>query len=199
MPGDETIKRLAGDDLERVVIATRADLHGWLEVHHGQSASVWIVTYKRSAGQSFVPHAEVLDELVSFGWIDGMTRKLNDDQTMQLIAPRRQQRWARTYQQRAERLAVEGRMQPSGQVAIDDAKKSGRWDELAHVDDLEAPGDLKVALRLHGSEQNFDAFPPSARRNILRWIATAKKPETRAKRLDEVATLAERRQRPKHL
>jgi uncharacterized protein YdeI (YjbR/CyaY-like superfamily) len=178
---------------EQIEVASAADLRGWLAANHAQDESVWLVTFKKHAGERYLSREAVLDELIAFGWIDGIRRVLDDDRTMQLISPRRQQAWARTYQQRAARLEAEGRMADPGLAAIERAKALGTWDALAQVDDLDVPDDLAAALAATPpAAERFAAFAPSYRRNVLRWIAAAVKPDTRARRIDTVATLAER-------
>jgi uncharacterized protein YdeI (YjbR/CyaY-like superfamily) len=79
---------------------------------------------------------------------------------------------------------AEGRMHPAGLAAIAEAKAAGRWDETAAVDALEVPDDLAAALGAHG--EAFDALAPSYRRNVLRWLHSAKRPETRAARIARI-------------
>jgi uncharacterized protein YdeI (YjbR/CyaY-like superfamily) len=129
----------------------------------------------------YVSRDEVLDEVLCFGWIDGARKKLDDDRTMQFISPRRQQVWARTYQQRIETLVMAGRVHEAGLRSIETAKASGQWNALADVDDLVVHDDLASALGSHRAV--FDNYPVSYRRNVLRWIAKAKTEVTRTKRI----------------
>ena len=109
---------------------------------------------------------------------------------MQLISPRKQQVWAQTYKDRAERLRAEGKMHPAGDAAIEDARRSGRWTESELIDALVEPDDLTSALEANGGLLWWQAAAPSYRRNVLRWISGAKKPETRVKRIDKTSSLA---------
>jgi uncharacterized protein YdeI (YjbR/CyaY-like superfamily) len=111
-----------------------------------------------------------------------------EGRTMQLISPRRHQRWTASYRARAERLIAEDRMQAPGLAAVTAAKAAGTWEADPEVDALTVPGDLAEALG--EAEAAFAAFPPSHRRNVLRWIAGAKTGPTRAKRIGTVAGLA---------
>jgi uncharacterized protein YdeI (YjbR/CyaY-like superfamily) len=175
------------DGFSKVEVRSAAELHAWLLAHHGQAESVWLVTWKKKPGAPFLSVDEVLDELIAFGWIDGLRRKLDDDRTMQLISPRKQQAWAKTYKDRAARLEEEGRMQPSGRAAIDAAKSAGRWDETAAVDALAVPDDLAAALRAKPKAAAFfEESAPSYRRNVLRWLHTAKRDETRSARIAKI-------------
>jgi uncharacterized protein YdeI (YjbR/CyaY-like superfamily) len=175
----------------QVEVTTAAELRAWLEAHHGQEASVWLVTYKKHMGSRYVSREQVLDELLCFGWIDGLRRVLDDERTMQLISPRRHQRWAKSYKERVARLQREGRMAPAGLAAIAESQRLGLWESLADVDELLVPDDLAAALSANPpADTTFAAFAPSYRRNVLRWIAIAKTPATRAKRIEQAATLA---------
>jgi uncharacterized protein YdeI (YjbR/CyaY-like superfamily) len=175
------------EGFSKVEIRSVADLHAWLLEHHQQADSVWLVTWKKKPGAPFVSADAVLDELIAFGWIDGLRRKLDDDQTMQLISPRKQQAWAKTYKDRAARLEAEGRMHAAGRAAIDAAKTAGRWDETAAVDALIMPDDLAAALRAQPvAAVFFEASAPSYRRNVLRWLYAAKRAETRSERIAKI-------------
>lgn len=175
-------------DAARVEVCSAKELRAWLTQHHDQDESVWLVTYKKSAGARYVSTSEILDELVAFGWTDGIRQRVDDERTMQLISPRRTKPWAKSYKDRAERLIAEGRMHASGQASVDEAKISGAWDQLNDVDALVIPPDLEQALKRRSSaHDNFLAFPPSVRRNILRWVASARTEPTRQRRIDRIA------------
>jgi uncharacterized protein YdeI (YjbR/CyaY-like superfamily) len=178
------------DKFAQIEIDAAPQLPQWLADHHAQTESVWLVTYKREAGEKYVSREAVLDALIAYGWIDGIRRKRDDGKTMQLISPRKHQRWAKSYKDRAAQLEAEGIMKEPGRAAIASAKQAGLWSELDHVDHLTVPPDLVAALRGEPpAEDNWQAFAPSYRRNVLRWIAIAVKPETRAARVEKVALL----------
>jgi uncharacterized protein YdeI (YjbR/CyaY-like superfamily) len=177
---------ISTDKFARVEIKTPADLRAWLLQHHHTEDSVWLVTHKKRAGAPYVSTSEVLDELIAFGWIDGLRRKLDDARTMQLISPRKQQAWAATYQQRAARLEKEGVMHDAGRAAIARAKAAGLWDQTAAVDALMVPTDLQQALVDGDGDAFFSSAAPSYRRNVLRWLHLAKQPATRAKRISAI-------------
>jgi uncharacterized protein YdeI (YjbR/CyaY-like superfamily) len=172
---------------ERVEVASTIELEAWLGQHHAQYEAIWLVTYKKAVPGKYISRDEVLDLLVAFGWIDGIRRQRDDERTMQLVSPRRTKPWAKTYKDRAERLIAAGRMRPSGHEAVHLAKASGGWEAMNDVDMLVAPDDLRSALETApGAWATFETLPPSSRRNILRWIAQAKAPSTRAKRIERV-------------
>ena len=179
------------ESFARVEVLSATDLQGWLELHHTQAHAVWLVTFKAHVTGRYVSSQQVLDALIAFGWIDGIRRKLDADRTMQLIAPRKMQIWAQSYKDRAARLTLDGRMYPAGLQAIAQSKARGLWDAMADVDALEMPADLVAALAARQTAtENFAKFSPSSRRNVLRWIASAKRLDTRAKRVELTAMLA---------
>jgi uncharacterized protein YdeI (YjbR/CyaY-like superfamily) len=108
------------------------------------------------------------------------------------FAPRKPRTgWSAPNKQRVEALIADGRMAPAGLAKIEAAKQDGSWSALDAVEALEIPPDLKQALAANpAAQQYFDAFPRSAKRAILAWIANAKKPETRANRISETVRLA---------
>jgi uncharacterized protein YdeI (YjbR/CyaY-like superfamily) len=181
------------DRFEKIEVASPTQLRDWLSAHHARTDSIWLVTFKKHVVGNYVSVDDILDEVLCFGWIDGLRRKLDDDRTMQLLSPRRHQVWARTYKDRAARLIAQGRMEPPGLAAIAASKRAGLWDATADVDALVVPPDL--AERLGGSVLalgNFERSAPSYRRNVLRWIAAAKTPDTRLKRIAQTVDFATR-------
>lgn len=180
------------DRFEHVVVTDEQQLHDWLLSHHGQHEAVWLETYKKAVPDKYVPHEQVLDQLVAFGWTDGIRRRIDDERAMQLISPRRTKPWAASYKDRAERLTQQGRMHPAGAASVRNAKDSGMWDAMNDVDALTVPKDLSDALAGQPPAHSyFTEFAPSTRRNILRWIASARTPATRHKRIAQ--TVAEAR------
>ncbi|WP_010215270.1 YdeI/OmpD-associated family protein [Sphingomonas sp. PAMC 26621] len=175
---------------EQVEVASLNELRLWLAANHERDEGVWLVRFKKNVAAKFINRLDVLDELLCYGWVDGIARKLEDARTMQLIFPRKQHAWAQSYKDRAARLELEGRIKEPGRAAIKRSQQLGQWNSYAPVDALLVPDDLRSALRAdRGAEAFFDATAPSYRRNVLRWISQAKKPYTRARR---IATTAER-------
>ena len=177
---------------ERVQIESSDDLWRWLADHHARTDGVLLVTFKKTRPDRHVSRDEVLDALVAHGWIDGRRFTLDDRRTMLLISPRRQDRWAASYIQRFERLDAEGRLHPAGRAALERATASGAVDERADVDRRETPDDLAVELRRRDAMAWWQSSAPSYRRNVLRWVASAKKPATRSRRIDRIVDHAAR-------
>ena len=179
------------DKFQRIEVTNKHELWDWLEQNHRQAESVWLVTFKKVVTDKYLSREEVLDALVAYGWIDGVRSQVDEGKTMQLISPRKTRPWAKSYKLRAHTLMSLGLMKPSGQAAVDLAIQNGGWDEMNEVDELVIPEDLELALKNLGQAlEYFQGFPESARRNILRWIASAKTDATRRKRIDLVASEA---------
>ncbi|MCY1327656.1 Bacteriocin-protection, YdeI or OmpD-Associated [compost metagenome] len=185
---------MASNELDRVEVASRAELRAWLETHHAQTSSVWLVTWKKAAGTKHLSYDEVVDEALCFGWVDSTPRSLDAERSMRLLSPRRpKSAWSAVNKQRIERLIASGLMQSSGIAKIEAARKDGSWSCLDAVEALQVPTDLTIALAgVLDAARNFEGCPRSTKRAILEWILHAKTPETRAKRIDETAVLAGR-------
>jgi uncharacterized protein YdeI (YjbR/CyaY-like superfamily) len=187
------------DKFDRVEIQSADDLWTWLEANYTQPNSVWLVSYKAEDRSRYVSREAILDALIAYGWIDGLRLKLDEIRTMQLIAPRKQQAWAKSYKDRAARLQAEGRMRAAGAAAVEAGKSSGLWVVSDPIDALIDPPDLIAALQSAAASDWWATAAPSYRRNILRWIAGAKRPETRQGRIKIVVAHAQRREKvPQH-
>lgn len=172
------------ENFEKVEITSPKQLRDWLSANYSQEESIWLVTHQKHTGDKYVSTDEVLDEVLCFGWIDGIRRKLDESRAMQMIAPRKAQHWAKSYKDRVDKLAKAGRMHSAGLDAIAASKPNGLWNFMDDVDALIKPDDLVKALEAHPpASQYFDAFGDASKRLVLRWIKLAKKPETRAKRI----------------
>lgn len=176
-----------------VQLSTRDHWRAWLEKHHARREGVWLITFKKHTGRSGIDYEAAVEEALCFGWVDSKGRKLDDDRSMLYFSPRKPgSAWSRSNKDRAARLLAADRIAPAGLAKIDAAKKDGSWTRLDSVEALEVPADLATALRAYpDAMRHFSAFPRSAKRRILEWIALAKKPETRAKRIAETARLAQ--------
>jgi len=182
---------LKTEDFNQIEISSQEELRSWLLSNHTQSKSVWLITYKKCVEDKYVSRWDVLDELICFGWIDGIRRKLDDKKTMQLISPRRVEHWAKTYKDRAEKLINDGRMHTSGLESIEVSKSNGLWNFMDDVDGLVVPKDLSLELSKHrGATDFFEKINPSSKRFVLRWIKLSKTEKTRKNRINKVALLS---------
>ena len=181
------------ENFEQIEIVSQAQLRDWLLKNHTQKESIWLVTYKKNIADKYVSVQQVLDELLCFGWIDGIRRKLDDEKTMQLIAPRKVEHWTKTYKDRYAKLLKNNLVEDAGKVAVALSKKSGLWNFMDDVDALMKPADFTKELESYKNAiLNFNAFGASSQRFILRWIKLAKTSETRNKRIKQAAELADK-------
>lgn len=179
------------DNFKQIEVSSQAELRLWLMENHHQIDSVWLVTFKKSLKDKYVSTDEILDELLCFGWIDGIRRKLDENRTMQLIGPRRQQHWAKSYKDRSVILIEKNLMMPAGFLAIETSKANGLWTFMDDVDALILPDDLLEKLNTNSDAfAFFNAINPSSKRFVLRWLKLAKSSETRSKRIDELFKLS---------
>ena len=171
---------------------TRAEWRRWLEANHTRQVGVWLVMYKPATGKPRVRYEEAIEEALCFGWVDAQAKTLDAERSLLWFAPRKKGSvWAKTNKARVERMLAAGKMTAAGLAKIEAAKADGSWSLLDEVDQLIVPPDLAAALAaLPPAADNFAAFPPSVRHNILGWIALAKRAETRAARIAETARLA---------
>ncbi len=176
---------------------SRAEWRKWLEKNHTRAEGVWMISYKKAAGKPFVGYEESVEEALCFGWVDSKGNKLDDERSMLWFAPRKKgSGWAKTNKERVKKLIEAGLMTPAGMAKIEAAKKDGSWSALDDVEKLKTPPDLAEALRRNKTAKKyFDEFPRSVKRAILEWISNAKKPETRAARILETVTKAEKNTR----
>ena len=161
----------------------RAALRAWLEESAGTSTGVWLVVPK--GADRTITYAEIVEELLCFGWIDGQARGLDERASMQYVAPRKpRSAWSRPNKERVERLTAAGLMRPPGLAAVEAAKTSGRWSALDEVELGIEPPELAAALdAVPAARAGWDVFPRSARRAILEWISTARTDPTRERRI----------------
>jgi uncharacterized protein YdeI (YjbR/CyaY-like superfamily) len=182
----------------QIEVSSASQLREWLQLHHTQKESIWLVTFKKEIKDKYVSTQEILDELLCFGWIDGVRRKLDEQKTMQLIAPRQVQHWTKTYKDRFAKLEKQGLMTQAGRQAVAISKQNGLWNFMDDVDALIKPNDFIKCLEENpAAMQNFDAINASSKRFALRYIKIAKTDATRAKRINEITLLAQQGQKLK--
>ena len=179
------------ENFNKVQIASAEELREWLLENYDKDESVWLVTYKKSEANKYVSRWDVLDELICFGWIDGIRRKLDEKRTMQLISKRKVEYWAGSYKERAAKLIDQGKMHESGLHAIKYSKSKGLWNYMDDVDQLIIPDDLSQELSMQdGALDFFTAINDSSKRFVLRWIKLAKTDKTRRSRIRKIAELS---------
>ena len=174
---------MPGRDAPQVRVQDRAALRAWLEESAATSTGVWLVVGK--GADRTITYAEIVEELLCFGWIDGQGRSLDERASLQYVAPRKPgSGWSGPNKERVERLTAAGLMRPPGIAAVEAAKASGRWSALDEVELGVEPPELAAALdAVPPARTAWDGFPRSARQAILGWISTARTAPTRERRI----------------
>lgn len=170
--------------------APQLDLHSpdklrtWLEKNHKTSGEIWLVRHKKGSPY-YYPVELAVKELLCFGWIDSLPRKLDKDHSLLYIAPRKpKSNWSRVNKDFVSELIAAGRMMDAGLKAIEIAKSNGRWTFLDEIEQGILPKDIADALSLDPKvASNFAAFPRSVKKGILEWIISAAKDKTRSDRI----------------
>lgn len=177
-------------EMSTVTASTAAEWRAWLERNRESAREVWLVLYHKDSGVPSLRYHEAIEHALCYGWIDGLHRRRDAHSSQLRFSPRTpRSTWSRVNRERAVRMTELGLMTEHGQAAIDLAKARGTWQTVP--DDGSVPADL--ADRLHRdptARANFERFPPSSRRLILEWIAAAKRPDTRRRRIERTVALA---------
>jgi uncharacterized protein YdeI (YjbR/CyaY-like superfamily) len=168
---------------------------GWLAKQHGKSDGVWLKLAKKSSGIPSITYDEAVNVALCYGWIDGQKKRFDDTYWLQKFTPRRRKSiWSKINTERVERLMADGEMKPSGLKEVEEARQYGRWDAAyASQKNIEVPDDFQSALKKNRKAKVFFESLTSAKRyNFLFRIETAKKAETREKRIRMFIEMLER-------
>jgi uncharacterized protein YdeI (YjbR/CyaY-like superfamily) len=185
-----------GDDLPELIVEDAAAWGAWLARGHATSVGVWLALAKRGGhSPTRLSYQEALEEALCYGWIDGQVRRRDADSYRQRFTPRRKRSaWSKRNVELAERLIREGRMKPIGKAAIDQARSDGRWQSAyAGSATIEVPDDLAEELAAEPKAAAMFALLTSQNRYaILYRLATAKRPDTRSRRLKKFVEMLSR-------
>lgn len=173
---------------EEVYHRSRASWRAWLEANHATSPGIWLVHERKIAGPDRLSYEEAVEEALCFGWIDSVGGKVDETRTRIMMTPRKPgSAWSTVNKERIERMVAAGLMTPAGQAKIDQAQRDGSWAIYDQLESLTVPDDLAAALSSDPTAaEGFNAFSPSRRKALLLWIATAKQPATRARRIVKI-------------
>jgi uncharacterized protein YdeI (YjbR/CyaY-like superfamily) len=178
-----------------LAFADQAAWEAWLDQNHAQSGGIWLKLAKRASGEASITYAEALEIALCYGWIDGQKKGLDDAAWLQKFTPRRPKSiWSKVNREKAEQLIASGHMRPAGLAAVEQARADGRW-EAAYDSSSNAttPEDLQAALDANERARAFFATLDSRNRYaILFRVQTARKPETRARRIQQFVEMLER-------
>ena len=175
-------------ELPRVRPKSRKAWRDWLVKNHAASTGVWLVYAKKHSRLPSLTYNDAVEEALCFGWIDSKINPIDDDFYMQIFTPRKpKSAWSALNKTRVERLLATGLMTPAGLAVVKAAKNSGTWDARKHVEDLIVPPDLEKAIKANPEASRYwVSYSASRRKGVLYRLAGAKRPETRARYLQDI-------------
>ena len=186
------------DKLDMIYASDRTCWRQWLEQNHQDAIGVWLVYYKVKSGCPSVRYSEAVKEALCFGWIDSKVQSLDEARYRQIFTPRKPKSvWSKLNKQYIEELISQGQMTEAGLAKIVAAKQDLSWTSLDEIEALIIPEDLKQALALDETANRcFTAFNNSTKKNILLWIQSAKRPETRLNRIEKTVISSAQNKNP---
>lgn len=170
----------------------RAAWRAWLEKNHDTKKELWLAYYKKNSGKSSVTYEEALQEALCFGWIDSTVNRLDEERFVQRWTPRKPQSvWSTSNKARIRKLIAAGRMAAPGLAKIKLAKKNGSWNKLNDIERIGRgggpPPEILAAIAAHpGLKEKFAGLSVSRRKMLSYWVASAKRPETIARRIGQL-------------
>ncbi|MDO3695543.1 YdeI/OmpD-associated family protein [Wenyingzhuangia sp. chi5] len=170
----------------------------WLENNHISKDSVWVLFYKKHTNKPTISWSDAVDQALCFGWIDSTKKPIDSEKYIQYFCKRKpKSNWSKVNKDKIETLTKQGLMKEAGMESVKTAKQNGSWTILDTVEALIIPQDLEIALSKHKNAKDFFmSLSKSLRKILLYKIISAKKPETRQKRIDEIALQMENHQKP---
>lgn len=181
--------------MRTIAFKSAAKFRAWLTKNHSSCDGIWLQIFKKDSGKATLTYPEALDQALCFGWIDGQKKSFDELSWIQKFTPRRaKSSWSKLNTQHVERLTQAGLMMPAGLAAVEAAKADGRW-EAAYpsAKHAEPPEDFLRALSRHKKAEAF--FKTLSRTNVYAVfyrLHTAKKPETRARRMENILAMLKR-------
>ncbi|MDJ0696791.1 YdeI/OmpD-associated family protein [Mastigocoleus sp. MO_188.B34] len=186
------------EQLDSIYAANRQEWREWLEKNHSNTIGIWLIYYKVKSGKSSVKYSEAVKEALCFGWIDSKVKSIDSERYMQIFTPRKPKSvWSKLNKQYIEELIEQNLMTKAGFATITAAKKDGSWEALDAIEALIIPEDLKQALESNqAAKRNFEGFNNSSKKSILFWISSAKREQTRLKRIEKTVNSAAENKNP---
>ncbi|MCL1474858.1 YdeI/OmpD-associated family protein [Argonema antarcticum] len=199
MPNNVTAMPNFDTQLETFYAANSKEWREWLEKNHRTSIGIWLIYYKVKSSQPSIKYSEAVKEALCFGWIDSKVKGLDEERYMQIFTPRKPKSvWSKLNKQYIQELIDRGLMTEAGLSKIAAAKQDSSWNTLDAIEALIIPDDLQQALATNEiANQYFEALSKSSKKNILFWIESAKRLETRSKRIEQTISSAAQNKKPK--
>jgi len=183
-------RRGAGETMKKLLVQTVGEWRDWLDHHHASEAEVWLIFHKQQTGVASLDRKDALDEALCFGWVDSLVKRLDDRRYAIKFTPRREDsRWSAVNRQRYAELKASGRLMPPGIERSPTARGYGPRPPRQPLPST-LPTYIQEALKKHPRAlRNFEALTPSQRRRYFAWIESAKREETKQRRLKEAIRL----------
>ena len=182
----------SGNEMQVVSFASPKEWRKWIAVNHATSSGIWLRFFKKDSGIKTVTYAEALEEALCYGWIDGQVNKYDATSYIQKFTPRRPKSiWSKRNTEKAERLIQEGKMEAAGMQQVELAKTDGRWQQAYDSSkSMKVPEDFLQQLSKNKKAKTFFDGLNKANLYAIAWrLQTAKRPETREKRLKEILAM----------
>jgi len=198
MPKEVKRPRNTNTDIPILPFESQKDWAAWLAKNHATSSGVWLKLARKASGIKSVSYDEALELALCYGWIDGQRKSHDETSFLQKFTPRGPRSiWSKINTEKAQRLIESGKMEPAGLKAVESARQDGRWDAAyAPQSKAVAPDDLQIALDRNAKAKAFFTTLDSRNRYaILHRIHTAKKAETRAKRIEQFVRMLEKKEK----
>lgn len=190
---------MKGKEIAEFCPKNQAQWRKWLSENHNKKDAVWLVYYKKQSGKSTLTWSNAVDEALCFGWIDSKSETIDEERYRQYFSKRKPNSiWSKINKDKIEKLIANNLMTPAGFRVIEIAKQNGSWTILDEVEALIVPPDLRDALTKYTNAlEYFDGLSKSNKKILLYWLVSAKRQETRRKRIEEIAKYASEGQKPK--
>jgi len=176
-------------DIEEYTPLDKQDWRKWLKLNHNKKEAVWLIFYKKKSPKYNLSWSDSVDQALCFGWIDSTKRSIDNEKYKQYFTKRKaKSNWSKVNKDKVNILIEQGLMEEKGYHSIQTAKENGSWTYLDEVEALKVPEDLKDVFKNHtNAKENFENLSKSSRKLLLYWILSAKRKETREKRILEIA------------
>ncbi|MDN3643210.1 YdeI/OmpD-associated family protein [Lutimonas halocynthiae] len=186
-------------DVEDYCPHDKKDWRKWLKLNHKKTDAVWLIFYKKKSPNHNLDWSESVDEALCFGWIDSTKRAIDSEKYKQYFSKRKaKSNWSKINKDKVKTLIDQGLMEEEGFKSIEIAKENGSWIILDGVESLIIPEDLKEEFANHkGSIEYFDTLSKSVKKGLLYWVVSAKRIDTRKKRILEIVENASENLKPK--
>ncbi|MBT3382953.1 MAG: hypothetical protein HN778_13945 [Prolixibacteraceae bacterium] len=186
-------------DVEDYCPYDKKDWRKWLELNHNKKDAVWLIFFKKKSPNHNLGWSESVDEALCFGWIDSTKRTIDSEKYKQYFSKRKaKSNWSKINKDKVKTLIDQGLMEEEGYKSIEIAKKNGSWTILDEVEELIIPEDLKEEFTNYkGSIEYFSSLNKSFKKILLHWVVSAKRKETRQKRILEIVENASNNLKPK--